>query len=1125
MYHHQSSDSVAKNASILQFLESVSLSGSAASLEIPSTDTGAESKSSSSVSKTAVMPGLGANPAPVKNDFASAFGINTFGTNKGWVKKFLAGQKFPAFPDPIEPLLAQLNLTPAGLSGEQFQTEISAYASFGGRLFILSSGGGPTLQVVNATDPSAPVLVARQELGAYTTQSVAIYGNLVAVALSPDEYDVNPAKGLVRFYRIGLDGSLTFVQDVTAGYLPDSIAFNDDGSKLVVANEGQPNIGSRRADGSIDYTKAYTVDPVGSIGIIDIKGKVNLKFTYTDLSFEGIPLPEGIRLSGPSGTTAAQDLEPEYVSIVGNTAYVTLQENNGVARVNLATRRIEAVLSLGTVNFSQQLVDLSDRDGSGNAAIFKPLFGQQLDGQDILGLRMPDGIAAFKTGGRSYFLTANEGDGRVYADLSGVTPVYDDELRRNRLKTLRDDSTAPYTAFGARSVSLFDANGTLIWDSGTTLQTLAVAAGVYDDTRSDDKGVEPETVVTAEIYGRTFAIVGLERTTKAMVVVFDVTDPTNVIFVTSKVLEGSRSVEGLMVIPAEKSPTGSSLLVVSNEVSNTLDLLDLTALIAAPAAASAGSFAPTMLKDVAGGPELTFTSLLTNGEFTTGFDASSVYTPVGIFDGMGAFANGNGTYTLLVNHELGATGGYGYRLDGVAGTFTGARISSFLVDIDFDNDPSNGYQSRILQGGLAYDRIFLDGSDVAISAVAELGAAGFKRFCSANLIEAGSFGGRGFVDRVYLVGEEEFTGVGGAFFALDVASRALHEVEGFGRGTWESATLIDTGNPNTVAVLLFDDAEAPLYLWVGTKSTAPGASFLERNGLATSQGSLYTFVPELADTGLAGLNSEDLLGVDLNTPVAGRWVDLKALNPSYTELSAGALRQLAAANGAILLSRIEDGDVNPANGQQAVFVATGTRGFNNGDLYGNVYTIDFTKAFNPSGLLAAGNTTPLRVIYDADRLADPTSGLRNPDNLAWGTDGFVYLQEDRANGGGTNVALGNFGLAEASIWKLDPTRFDPVTGQAVSERWAQIDRTVIPTSADPRIAYGQSQPAFTNADSNGIGNWESSGIIDVSAIYGGAPGSFFLANIQAHSISGGNLWGSNYLVEGGQILLIEQQLA
>lgn len=1031
---------------------------------------------------------------------------------------------FPGRPTeaPATPLLGSVNLSPDPTkpTTEQFQTEISATVSIGGKLFVLSSGGGDTLQVTDATNPSALALVDRLSYGSgYVSQSVATFGNLVAVALSPADYGTSGGRGLVRFYRLGADGSLTQIVDVAVGYLPDGLAFNEQGTKLVVANEGEPAAG-------------YNLDQPGSIGIIDIKGWGRSgqhkffygrdSFSYTDLGFASVNLPEAIRVSGPDGTTQATDIEPEYVTVLGNYAYVTLQENNGVAKVNLVTNTIEKIFALGTVDYSAQLVDLSDKDGplveGKPTSVFAPKLGQSYEG-----LRMADGIAAFRVNGKDYFVTANEGDGReygTYKDESGNGP-------NPNVRTLTDDAdvgTDLATTFGSRSISIFDADsGALLWDSGTTLQTIAFAAGVYSDGRSDSKGVEPEGVVVARLEGRTYAIVSLERGTSSMLAVFDVTDPTAGQFVTSQVIAGSISPEGLKVVDAKQSPTGRAQLIVSNEVSNTLNVFDLEALIAAPPVAGAGTFASTMLKDVAGGPTLQVTSLITAGEFTNGLNpGDSVYSPTGIFDGQGAYDNGDGTYTLLVNSELGATSGYGYLLPGVDGGLTGARVSSLVIDKDVDDNASNGYQSAVIAGGLAYDSIYLDGSATAIDQAADLGA-GFKRFCAANLVEANSFGtGVGFADRIYLVGEEEFSSDGGSFFALDVNGRAIHEVVGFGKGTWESATIINTGSADTVAVLLFDDAKAPLYMWVGTKSAAADASFLERNGLAASQGSLYAFVTTaLPEDGVstAGPDSSDLFAFTelngINAAINGSWVDLASFNPNYASLGAPALRQLAVDQGALQLSRIEDGEVNPLNNQQAVFVSTGTADFNKGDLYGNVYTLDFSTAFGSDGLVAASGDSVLKVVYDGDLLANPTTGIRNPDNMTISADGFAYLQEDRANGGGTDITAGNFGTQEASIWQL---AIDPLTGNSIDDptRWAQIDRIAIPT------AYGQTQPAYANPDSNGVGNWESSGIIDVSAFYDAAAGSYFVANVQAHSIKDGNIGGSGYLVEGGQIDLIQQ---
>jgi 5'-nucleotidase len=253
-------------------------------------------------------------------------------------------------PAPSQPLLGGINLSPnpSQPTTEQFQTEISTTVSIGGQMFVVSSGGGDTLQVTNATDPTnlppQADKVVRVDLKGYNSQSVASYGNLLAVALSPSDYTTNGGKGLVRFYRVGTDGTLAFLQDVQVGYLPDSIAFNDQGTKLVIANEGEPISG---------YATDRSKDPAGSIGIIDIQGRVNPRFSYTDLRFDTVTLPDGFRISGPKDTTQATDIEPEYVSILGNVAYVTLQENNGVAKVNLATNSIEKIFALGTVASSR----------------------------------------------------------------------------------------------------------------------------------------------------------------------------------------------------------------------------------------------------------------------------------------------------------------------------------------------------------------------------------------------------------------------------------------------------------------------------------------------------------------------------------------------------------------------------------------------------------------------------------------------------------------------------------------------------------------------------------------------------------------------------------------------------
>ncbi len=1049
-----------------------------------------------------------------------------------------AGRRAPAkrAPGPGEPLLGSIDLSPdpASPGTEQFQSEISTSVILGGRQFLISSGGGGTLQVSDATDPAAIGLLERVALTGYRSQSVASHGDLLAVALSPTDYATTGGRGVVRFYRVGTDGSLSFLKDVDVGYLPDSIAFNGSGRKLVIANEGEP------ADG-------YVIDRPGSIGIIAIKGKPGRnRFSYTDLDFSGLTIPAGLRISGPAGTTAATDIEPEYVSILGRYAYVTLQENNGVAKVNRATRTIEKIFALGTVDYRNLLVDLSDRDGPLDAqgrptSTFAPKLGQAHEG-----LRMPDAIAAFRMKGRDYFVTANEGDGRDGAEQWGT---YSDETRgsgsnpdttASRVKRLADDATVGspdrITTFGGRSISLFDGTtGALLWDSGNSLQTIAVAAGMYDDGRSDDKGVEPEGVVVAKLKGRTYAIVGMERTGRSMLAVFDLSDPRAGRFVTSTVIPGSISPEGLHIVDAKQSPAGRTQLIVSNEVSNTVNVFDLEALIAAPPVAGAGTFQGTMLKDAAAGPDLSITSLLTNGEFTGGLaPGSPVYAPTGIFDGMGAYDNGDGTYTLLVNSELGNAVGAGYLVNDVV--LTGARVHRFIVDKDVDDDASNGFQSAILQGGLAYQRIYNPDGTV-LDDVSDLveNRSGFDRFCSAALFEAGQFGpGRGLVDRIYFAGEE--TGgnsslSSGNQWALDVATGDFWAVPAMGRGAWENLTEVDTGNDTHVAFVLMDDTSpfdadgdgeleaAPMFLYVGRKDSA-SSNFLERNGLA--DGKLYVWVAD--DASITDFTTFN--GSTNNVPQAGAWVEIdSSRQPSLASADGSSghdaygyptqrtLWSRAEAAAAFGFSRPEDVATNPADGSRIVLASTGTSALGGADTFGTLYTaqLDFSDIDAPRATLS--------ILYDGDRVVDEldpdraalgTTIIRSPDNLTWSEDGHVYVQEDRS------ISSAYFAQVEASIWKLNPTDLDPVTGQAASERWAVIDRAAVPA------AYGQSDPRGPGGTSPDPGNWESSGIIDVSTIYDAAPGTWFLADVQAHSLRDGNLWGNGYLVEGGQINLIHQ---
>ena len=328
------------------------------------------------------------------------------------------------------------------------------------------------------------------------------------------------------------------------------------------------------------------------------------------------------------------DAEPEFLAEAGKYLFVTLQENNTVARINLRTNQVEAYIGLGWVDYSQVSVDLNDEDGpldseNDPTSVFDPIAGQ-----DVVGLRMADGIAAWEKGKNTYFITANEGDARDYDDYAdeernedlGYSDVPDrlklivdgndtslalvlGDLDSNPTNDLIFEDTSISTdgtpvSFGSRSLSLFDGiTGELIWDSwmtddidgteyNTSLQNIAQFAGIYDDGRSDDKGVEPESVVVFEYNSRFYAVGSLERTTAGaktgtppdpvteggLLAIYDVTDVNDVDFVTYQ--QVSRSPEGLEVIKASQSPTGRVLLGVSAEFdSNSVEYLDFGAIV------------------------------------------------------------------------------------------------------------------------------------------------------------------------------------------------------------------------------------------------------------------------------------------------------------------------------------------------------------------------------------------------------------------------------------------------------------------------------------------------------------------------------------------------------------------
>lgn len=516
----------------------------------------------------------------------------------------------------------------SGAANGETGIEIAAYDPRTRRVFAINAGAN-SVDVIDLRDPAAPRRVAVLDFRPFGggVNSVAVSGRRVAVAV---EAAVKTDPGRVVFLNAR---TLAYRGQVTVGALPDMLTFTPDGDYLLVANEGEPN-------------EDYSIDPEGSVSVVDLRNGIRAA-TVRTADFSAYVGQEeqlraaGIRIFGRQAngapSTAAQDFEPEYVAVAGPRAYVTLQENNAVAVVNIGQARIEAVRPLGFKDHGRVVdgvtvnaLDPSDRDGA-----------NRIGAWPVYGMFQPDAIATLRVRDRTFVLTANEGDARVYPTSDEALPgveegdLFNEEVRvgsadyplapaafpeaatlkqsanlgrLNVTNTLGADAAGRYEriyAFGARSFSIWDAqalaprtsatapNAGLVWDSGADFERITSAtypaqfnasnSNTTRDDRSDNKGPEPEGIVVGRVGPRQYAFVGLERIGGVMV--YDVSDPTAPTFVQYvntrafgiDALPGQddRGAEGLAFVAAEDSPNGRPLLLVGNEVSQTLAIYEI----------------------------------------------------------------------------------------------------------------------------------------------------------------------------------------------------------------------------------------------------------------------------------------------------------------------------------------------------------------------------------------------------------------------------------------------------------------------------------------------------------------------------------------------------------------------
>jgi hypothetical protein len=477
--------------------------------------------------------------------------------------------------------LKKLGTYESGLIDES-AAEIVAYDAKKKRVFV-TNANDESVDVLSIRNPWYPHKLFSIDISPYgEPNSVAVDNGVVAVAVAASEVDV--AGQVVFFNRNG-----DFLNALTVGFLPDMLTFTPDGKKIVVANEGEPN-------------DEYTVDPEGSVSVITIDKPIK-QLTQANVAsadftaFNGVTLDESVRIFGP-GASVAQDLEPEYVAISkdSSTAYVAMQENNALAVVDLNSVTVTDIIGLGTKDYNtiQTAIDASDRDDAVN-----------IQPWPVKGFYQPDSIAAYEFEGQTYIVSANEGDARDYDGFSEEDRVDDltldptllakypniqDGSQLGRLKTTTvngdadgDGDVDQIFAYGGRSFSIWNGTtGSIVYDSGSDFGriTAAISPELFNvnDGRSDDKGAEPEALTLGTIGDHTFAFIGLERTGGIMV--YDITNPYSphfVEYVNNTIIGGDVDAgtagdvapEGLVFIPAKKSPIRKPLLVVANEVSGT----------------------------------------------------------------------------------------------------------------------------------------------------------------------------------------------------------------------------------------------------------------------------------------------------------------------------------------------------------------------------------------------------------------------------------------------------------------------------------------------------------------------------------------------------------------------------
>ncbi|MCT1400217.1 choice-of-anchor I family protein [Paenibacillus sp. p3-SID867] len=505
-------------------------------------------------------------------------------------------------PDPVADKLAMrmIGHYSVGTSNKDGGVaEIVKYNKDNGKLYLVNGSTQPaSLEIVSLGADGS--LLKDKQINVEDVASTGgfLYGDLTSVDINTKTKQVVVAVQEQDHAKAGkvlvLDYDGGLIKSYETGIQPDMVKYTSDGRYILTADEGEPRTET-------------APDPEGSITIIDtLSGEAShLKFDDPSIIDDLVHIRGPVEADGQIRSTgtkgeAIRDLEPEYISLSEDelTAYVALQENNAIAVVDIAAKRIQSVKGLGYKDFNQpenQLDLLKD--------------GQiKFENVPFYGMYMPDGIATYSVNGQQYILSANEGDatgwddrsnesniGKMKPSLDPLSPaaqfLADKGTTYDKVEVASDMGTGGLYLYGGRSFSIWNAaDMSQVYDSGSDFEKITAerlpnhfnaSNDKTDlDSRSAKKGPEPEYVAVGKVGQKTLAFVGLERIGGVMT--YDVTNPSDPAFLNyintrnfNGGIESDSGPEGLDFIPAADSKTGRPLLLVANEVSGTVALLEL----------------------------------------------------------------------------------------------------------------------------------------------------------------------------------------------------------------------------------------------------------------------------------------------------------------------------------------------------------------------------------------------------------------------------------------------------------------------------------------------------------------------------------------------------------------------